>query len=236
MLAVALAMTITGCSRGAEPSPETLAQQARNWSELKGFTAIDVAGPDDVNVTIGKTFSIRAEGDPRAIEKLEIKVSGDTLKIGRKNSTGFSWDSDKGATVRVTLPAVSALDLTGSGNLDLDRAEGKSLELELTGSGNLKIGAIQVDSLDTDLTGSGNLSLAGTATTGKFSIAGSGDIDADKLKLAKADASILGSGNIGFASDGPVSIDIMGSGDVTVKGKAQCTTNSAGSGEAHCAP
>ncbi|MFD2428383.1 hypothetical protein ACFSUK_09735 [Sphingobium scionense] len=46
----------------------------------------------------------------------------------------------------------------------------------------------------------------------------------------------MGTGDMDFASDGPVAIKIMGTGDVKVKGKAQCTTNTMGPGEAHCGP
>ncbi|SCW88763.1 Putative auto-transporter adhesin, head GIN domain [Sphingobium faniae] len=210
------------------------APAAQDWSTLKDFTAVEVVGPDDVAVTIGNGFAVKAEGDPNAIEKLEISVDDGRLKVGRKSQ--WVGATDKGATIRVTMPAIAAVTLTGSGDFDLDRAEGKALDLSLTGSGDMEIGAVKVGRLKADITGSGSLEIAGAADEGKLSLTGSGDIDGEKLKLGKADASLLGSGDIDFASDGAVAITITGPGNVTVKGKAQCKTSGIGPGEARCAP
>lgn len=232
-------LTGTACSRATEEKADGgggAATTQRDWASLKGFTAIEAAGPDDVVVTIGDTFAVTAQGDQRSIDQLDIRLEGDRLTIGRKRRSGGwgNWGDDDGATVRVTMPAIAAASLTGSGDFDLDRAEGKALGLALTGSGDMKVASVKTALLNADVTGSGSIALTGTAGEGRFSITGSGDIEAQGLRADKADARIMGSGNIGFASDGAVGIAIMGSGDVTVKGKAQCTTNVAGSGEAHC--
>jgi hypothetical protein len=238
LLLAGLSIMTPACSKesggNAAPSGNQGAQAAQDWSALKDFSSIEAVGPDNVAVTIGNGFAVKAEGDPNAIEKLEIKVENGRLKIGRKSQ--WTGSSDRGATVRVTMPSIAAVTLTGSGDFDLDRAEGKALDLSLTGSGDMEIGAVRLGSLKADITGSGSIEIAGTADEGKLSLTGSGDIDGEKLKLGKADASLMGSGDIDFASDGAVAINIMGPGNVTVKGKAQCRTNGIGPGEARCAP
>jgi len=238
LLLAGLSLMTTACSKegggNAAPASGQSAHAAQNWSALKDFTAIDAVGPDDVVVIISDGFAVRAEGDPNAIEKLEIAVNDGRLKIGRKSQ--WTGSSDRGATVRVTMPAIAAVTLTGSGDFDLDRAEGQALDLSLTGSGDMEIGAVKLRKLKADITGSGSIEIAGTADEGKLSLTGSGDIDGETLKLGKADASLMGSGDMGFASDGPVAINIMGPGNVTVKGKAQCRTSGIGPGEARCAP
>ena len=50
---------------------------------------------------------------------------------------------------------------------------------------------------------------------------------ADAVKAAKAKVTILGSGGAAFASDGDVDATIMGSGSVTVKGRARCKVHGA---------
>ncbi|CCW19093.1 hypothetical protein EBBID32_34550 [Sphingobium indicum BiD32] len=240
LLLAGLALSTAACSRDAnDAEPASNAAATQDWSTLKDFTAIDATGPDDVAVTIGETFAVRAEGDPKAIEQLTIAVKGDRLVIGRKSGSNWSWgrnDGNQGATIRVTMPAIRAAALTGAGDFTLDRAEGDTLDLSLTGAGDFDIGAVKLRSLKADITGAGSVKIAGTADEGRLAITGAGDIDADGLKLGKADVSILGAGNIAFASDGTVAISIMGPGDVTVKGKAQCTTSGTGPGEARCAP
>jgi hypothetical protein len=231
---IALLLATAACSGHEDHREGSAPSTSQNWSALKDFTAIDATGPDDIVVTIGPQFSVTAHGDARLIDRLDIRTQGDRLVIGRKSDKGSFWGDQGDVTVRVTMPLVSAVSLTGSGDLDLDRAEGKSIDLSLTGSGDMAIRTVKVDGLTADLTGSGGISMAGAAKEARLAVTGSGDFAAEGLRADKAGVRVLGSGNVDFASDGPVDIDILGSGDVTVKGNAQCRVNSAGSGEAHC--
>lgn len=234
-----MALSTSACSRTDEsPAADEVARTAQDWSTLKDFDAIDATGPDNVSVTLGNAFSVKAEGDAKAVADLDIRVKGGKLVIGRKSKGDWNWgkDGDKGATVRVTMPAIKSADLTGAGDFDLDKAEGDSLDLSLTGAGDFRIGAVKLKSLTTDITGAGSVKIAGTADSAKLSITGAGDIDGKDFRVGSADVSILGAGDIDFASDGKVAISIMGPGDVTVKGNAQCTTSGVGPGEARCAP
>ncbi len=240
LLALALtgmALSTTACSRTDESS--AAASSAQDWSTLKDFTEIDATGPDNVAVTIGTGFAVRADGDAKAVADLDIRVKDGKLVIGRKSKGDWNWgrkDGNKGATVHVTMPAIAAAALTGAGDFDLDKAQGDRLALALTGAGDFRIGTVALKTLSADITGAGSIKIAGTADTAKLSITGVGDIDAAALKVGNAEIDVLGAGDIDIASDGRVAISIMGPGDVTVKGKAQCTTSGTGPGEARCAP
>lgn len=238
LMTAGLALLPAGCSRGAEHGADSQsASTPADWSGLRDFSAVEATGPDDVIITQGKDFSVKVEGKPGEVAKLEIEVDGDTLEIGRKKRLGISWSSSsRGVTVRVTMPRLTAVEATGSGNIQVDKVDGPSLKAELTGSGNVDIAAATVGTLKAELTGSGDIKIGGSAETLDVSVTGSGNFDGAGLKAGRAKASVLGSGDSGFASDGPVDISIMGSGNVTVKGKAQCKSSIMGSGEAHCAP
>jgi len=243
LLALALtgmALSTAACSRQDDsPATDAVAPGTQDWSTLNDFTQIDATGPDNVAVTIGNGFAVRADGDAKAVADLDIRVKDGKLVIGRKSKGNWTWgrkDGDKGATVHVTMPAISAAALTGAGDFDLDKAQGDRLDLALTGAGDFRIGAVALKTLNADITGAGSIKIAGAADTAKLSITGVGDIDAAALKVGSADIDVLGAGDIDIASDGRVAISIMGPGDVTVKGKAQCTTSGTGPGEARCAP
>ncbi len=239
LVIAAIAIGVSGCSQGAESSHDegdAASSTPENWSGLRDFTAIDVVGPDDVIVTQGKDFAIRAEGDPKVIARLKIKRDGDTLEIGRRKDSGYGWSSDKGVTIRVTMPRITSLELTGSGNIDADKVDGDTLEAELTGSGNLRIGTATLKQLDADITGTGDMQIGGSTGEAKISVTGTGDFKGDGLKVGRGKVSLLGTGGSNFASDGPIDIDIMGTGDAVVKGNAQCRSKVMGTGEARCAP
>jgi len=202
---------------------------------VDGFTGVDAAGPDDVDVRVGSGFSVRAEGDPKILDKLEIVREGDTLMVRRKKH-GFSWggNGDRGAKVYITMPRMTAASTTGSGDMTVDHVDGDKFQADLTGSGDLSVGSLGVQAVALSITGSGNLSTAGTARTGSFSITGSGDIQAPKLSVGQASVNVMGSGGVAAAVNGPANVNVMGSGDVTLTGGAKCTTSKMGSGDISC--
>ena len=198
------------------------------------FTAVELAGADDVDVRVGGAFSVRAEGPADQLDKLEIRKDGSTLWVGRKRESGWSMTSGKGVKVYVTMPAIGAASLAGSGNLIVDRVQTADFKGSLAGSGDMKLGQITATSANLSIAGSGGIGAAGQVQRLKIAIAGSGDVDAPGLKARQADVSIAGSGDVSAEVNGPAKISLMGSGDVTLGGKPQCTTSKMGSGDVRC--
>jgi hypothetical protein len=222
---------------GSSSKPEAAASgtgSTRTFA-IDGFNAVDAAGPDDVDVRVGAGFSVRAEGDPTLLDKLEISRDGDSLRVTRKSTSGFSWGSNRQhVKIYVTMPRITAASATGSGDLSVDHVEGDAFAANATGSGDLSIGMLSVQKASLSLTGSGDLKTGGTAESGNLSITGSGDIDAANLRLKGATVSVLGSGGVKAQVSGPATVNVMGSGDVTLTGGAKCTTSKAGSGDVSC--
>lgn len=238
MLIASLALIPAACSRednGSGGSDASTPADPAAWAALKDFTKVEATGPDTVIITRGG-FSVTAQGDQKILDRLEIRRDGDTLEIGRKRRYGMNWSDDKGVTIRVSMPAIRAVEATGSGDIDVDRVDGGSFDANLTGSGNLKIASMVVPSLEAEITGSGDMSATGSADKVDLSVTGSGNFAGEGLKAGGGEVSVLGSGNASLSSDGVLDISILGSGDVTVKGKAQCKTSIMGSGEARCRP
>lgn len=204
--------------------------------DAKDFTGVEVRGSDDVQVRTAEAFSVRAEGDSKILDELEIRVVNGELRVGRKDSDRGWWGrhhNDKGVKVYVTLPHLTSASVAGSGNLDADRGEG-DFKAAVAGSGNLRVAALQAGTVDLAIAGSGDLTVAGTATSLKASIAGSGDIDAKGLTATSAKVSIAGSGNVRGTVNGEADVSVIGSGDAELGGGAKCKVSSMGSGNARC--
>lgn len=199
-----------------------------------GFTGVELRGSDDVDVKTGATFSVTADGDAKTLDQLEIAVVDGTLRIGRKDRQGGPWfDNDHGAKIHVVMPKLASAAVGGSGDLNVDRAEG-NVTAAVSGSGNLSIAQIAGGLTTLSLAGSGDLSVKGTTEKLAASIAGSGDIDATGLTASSAEISVAGSGNVKSVVKGGAAISIVGSGDVELTGGAKCAISSVGSGEARC--
>ena len=233
---VAGAIASSGCARdrGESPGPPT----TRNY-QVGAFERLEVAGPYDVTVATGSAPSVQATGGERAIEKMVVEVENGTLKIHpkKRNGMSFNWSSHRGPPVKltVTVPSLSAAEIAGSGDINVNKVAGDSFEGGIAGSGNLRLGEVNVKRLKAEIAGSGAFNAGtGRATVADYEIAGSGDIQAGGLVAETASVSIAGSGNVAAQATGTASVDIAGSGDVRLTGGAKCSISKAGSGNVDC--
>ncbi len=211
------------------------AQAAEQRFTVESFDGIRAAGPHNIIVTTGKDQSVRAVGDQDDLDKLEVRVSGSTLRIGQKNSSGwFGSGHMDPVTIYVTTHQLSRAQLAGSGDVSVDRMQGGDVALSLSGSGNLSVGAVKATRLDVSLAGSGDVKLKGTCDSADISIAGSGDVSAPALKCQTMEGKIAGSGNIAADVSKSAKLRVMGSGDITLTGGAKCDITAMGSGRVRC--
>jgi hypothetical protein len=207
---------------------------SRTYS-VDAFTGVNLAGPYDVVVTQGPSVLVRAEGDSRALDRLDIRVRNGELWIGTKRRSSLSFSNPRpNATIYVTAPTLDRATLSGSGDMSLDKIGGESFQAMLSGSGDLKLGTLQVRKGDFSIAGSGDLIVAGVSDHSSLSIAGSGDIDAARLTSRTASVMIAGSGNVSTHASESASVSLMGSGDVTISGTDKCTVHKLGSGSVKC--
>lgn len=246
-MAILPLVLVTGCN-GAAPSDQKQGERSAAGRPadagpitsqsyaLTGFTGVEVSGPDDVTIRQGDAFSITARGRKATLDRLEIKLDGTKLVIGRKRE-GFSFSSHDGddLDISITMPRLNAVRLTGSGSIDADSVDGDAVEAVLTGSGDLKVAKLTGKSAEITVSGSGDIEIAGgTVGSGEVSVTGSGDVDADGLVATTLEVSITGSGNVDAQATGKADVRILGSGDVKITGGATCSSKQMGSGTATC--
>ena len=115
-----LAMALAACNADAQ---EGTAETARRDFQVGQFQSISLTGSPDVIVTVGGAPSVRAEGDRRMVERLDIRVENGDLKIGYRE--GSNWNSVCARSARqhpVPLAALAAATATESGDLRVARA------------------------------------------------------------------------------------------------------------------
>ena len=232
--AAVAAIASAGCSQSrADRSGPTV---QRNY-QVGAFEQIEVSGPYDVEVRTGDAPSVSASGSEKLLERLVVEVRGDRLLIHPRKDRGFrwSWGSHGSAKIQVTVPALRAAEIAGSGDISINEVKGKSFEGSVAGSGGLSVESLEVQSLKLSIAGSGDVrARSGVAQIADYSIAGSGDLDAGGVRSETADVSIAGSGDVRAQATGTADVTIMGSGDVTLTGGAKCNVSKMGSGDARC--
>ncbi len=211
------------------------ASAAEQRFTVTGFEGISVSVPHKVIVATGKAPSVRAVGDQKSIDRLDIDVSSGTLRIREKKSdTWFSWKEGEMLTIYVNTHTLKDARLAGSGDIAVDRMKGQDVKLSLAGSGDLNVGVITADRMDISLAGSGDMSMTGTCGAATISIAGSGDVEAPGLKCQSLTGKIAGSGDITAEVVKNAKLNIAGSGDIKILGKPQCDVRTLGSGKVSC--
>jgi hypothetical protein len=234
--AMTLAAAAGGCSAGARERDGERPTAQRAF-QVGAFQSVSLTGSPDVIVTVGGQPSVRAEGDARMVERLDIRVEGGDLKIGYRegSSWSFGFSRDRNVTIHVTVPALAAATLTGSGDMRVDRVDGERFVGTVTGSGDLEVGRVRANETVFSMTGSGGIRAAGTSARSHVELAGSGDIDLGGLEIRNAIVSLHGSGDVTAKAMEAAQVTLMGSGDVAITGPARCRIDKRGSGEVRCA-
>lgn len=200
------------------------------------FDRVSLGGSPEVSVTTGKAVSVRATGEQRALDRLDIRVEGGELKIGSKRGNlGVSWGDWGKVRIAVTVPMVRGVEIGGSGSVSVDRVKVAAFSGDIGGSGSLRVANLDTGSAAFEVAGSGNIDAAGRCSNADLSIAGSGQLRLAGLKCATLKASIAGSGDIAAHASGIAAVSIAGSGSAHIAGGAKCTVSKRGSGSVDCA-
>ena len=196
------------------------------------FTAVRLAAHYDLVVNVGSPTSVRAQGDPAALDLLDIRTEGDTLVAGVKPNV--QWPDNARVTVTVITPTLTAAELRGSGEMRIGPVRADSLSVDLDGSGDIEAPELALTKLSVSSDGSGEIHAGGSADEADIRLSGSGEAELTALAVKRADVSVSGSGSLTVEASEKVSGSISGSGDVHVTGGAACSISTTGSGEATC--
>jgi hypothetical protein len=228
-------LVLAACNNSAEAQgSEGGGEKVRRDFQVGAFDRVSLGGSQRVVVAVGGAPSVRAEGDARTVERLEIKVENGELKIGMRPGNWTSFTSRGQTTIYVTAPRLAGASLGGSGEIRIDKVENQSFDASVAGSGEIEIGRIAVREANLSVAGSGTLSAAGQAGNAKLSMTGSGDIAAAGLESRTANVALVGSGDVKARVMETAQVAITGSGDVVIEGPARCTLSKRGSGDLRC--
>jgi hypothetical protein len=173
------------------------------------FTEIRVEGSMNVNIKQGDSVKIVAKDFANLLPYLETRIVGNTLVIEYRD---HSWISNSQGEVTVTMPKLSSVELSGSGNIGT-------------------IGSYRFDDLSLLISGSGNFSFVGSAKNMNAKITGSGNIRTFDMPTENATVKISGSGDMQVNVTRQLDATITGSGDIVYKGTPSVNTSITGSGK-----
>lgn len=229
---IVLAIVITVMSASCEFNFRSVNASGNLMTEerkVEGFTAVDAAGPMDVDIKQSNSYKVTVEADDNLMRYIVVRKEGRKLLVKLEDNVHIRNSS--GIKVHVEMPELQSVDLTGSGNV---RTMGRivsdnKMDIDLAGSGNISM-EVKSPEVSASVAGSGKTDLAGETRKFDVSIAGSGDVNAKELKSEEAEISIGGSGNVKVFASMKLDVNIAGSGDIVYYGNPEISRSIIGSG------
>jgi hypothetical protein len=216
--------------------------------DVNGFNAIQVANNAKVYIVQSDTFSLKIEAYESILQNLLVYLRNNSLII--ENDKCANQDSP--IIVRVSMPYLKELYLSGSGGFSIDPFDNftdlfitisgsgyiyntsdtlklQKLQTTVSGSGDMDIYLI-ADEFDISISGSGSITPRGMANKLSYILSGSGSFRGFDFQTKYTDIFISGSGNTEVHTTDELYVNISGSGNVYYKGYPKITSQISGSG------
>lgn len=211
IIACLAAAVVAGCDVNFAQGKQGSGTAKTESRTVEAFTQVTLTGSPKVEIKIGSPQSVEVTTDDNLIADLKTTVSSNELKVGFEKSANPKVET----VVRIVVPKLEGLKVTGSGSISAAGIDAESFDASVTGSGRI-VAEGKAKSLSTSLTGSGSLDLAKLLVeTAETDTTGSGNtaVNASKELIA----SITGSGSVESVGTAKVISKVTGSGNVDVK-------------------
>jgi hypothetical protein len=215
VIAAILLLSTGGCVHVLQDCVEANGPVVTRERAVSGFYGIDLRMTGKVEVFQGSGYSVSVEAAENLQPFILTSVDGQTLIIDSKECLR----SSDPVIVRVVLPTLRSLDLSGSGDVrGMTPFDCDKLFVNLTGSGDISVD-LRATVLRTAISGSGDVRLNGKAKDQEIRLSGSGDVHAGSLVAENTTIRVSGSGDCRVNTTGTLRAAISGSGNVRYLGK-----------------
>jgi hypothetical protein len=174
---------------------------------VSDFDAIDVGGVFQVDVVLGKEYSVEIEADDNLLPLIETDVRGSTLHIDldKKVST------QNGLIVRITAPNIERIDVSGASKVTASGFSGDTLTIDCSGASRVK--------------------LAGETALLKVDVSGASNVDAEALKAVNATVDASGASRVDVSVSGELTSEASGASRISYSGQpSNVIKNKSGAG------
>jgi hypothetical protein len=202
--------------------PETMSVRERH--DVAAFDAVELRYFGQVHLQHGDACGLEIEGDPDVVPKVRSEVRDGTLllEVGEnwldRLTSGLLLVANRPLKYTVTLPSLSAVAVSGSGDVRGEGWSGERLKLRVSGQSEMDLTRLTYGALDLVVSGRGKIRLSGTADETRCTISGSADIEAGGLAAHTAQIKVAGQGNVELRVSDRLDVRIAGLGNVKYHG------------------
>lgn len=196
-----------------------------------GFDRIELRGIGTVVVTQGAREALTIAAEDNIIGHLDAAVRGGRLVLGQEERWfDARLRPTKPIVYTVTVTALSAVALSGVGEVTVADLTTGRLTIECSGAGDVTLDNLAVDHLTLVLSGSGTATISGKATVQEARFSGSANYRAERLASERAAIDISGTARARVRVSGALDVRISGSGTVEYVGSPAINQTISGTG------
>jgi hypothetical protein len=185
----------------------TKAQNDTKTYDLKDFDKVQIENVNgEVEIKLGKSYSITVSGKDNAPEQVQITKSEDKLLVKLDSKFVTDWKSRKVVKIKIVMPEISKLFNFSNADVSVQKFVGKYLGIENKGNGNVTIAGSVVDHIEISNNGNGNL-------------------ETKNIISKKVDISKSGNGDVNIRTDNNFNVEMSGNGDIVNYGKGKAVLN-----------
>lgn len=202
--------------------------RATDYRDVGAITAVELSGTGDLTIVPGATPSLSVTADDNVLPLIETEADGATLKLRTRSRTDIRSQTKIAYTL--TVPRLSAITVSGAGNVKVEQLTTGSLTVKLSGAGTANLENLGCKSLTLQISGAGVARASGTAERVTVKLSGAGEVDAAELKTSLADVQVSGAGHVSVFPTLELKARVSGAGDVKYKGRPHVEQKSSGAG------
>ncbi len=225
VMAFVLALVSTGCD---EITLEGNGISKTENRYVAHFDEVNSSGNFIVNISYGKEFDVSVEAESNLLPYIKTEVTKGRLDIKIRGIHIF--DNSLPMKVNIVMPALTAIQLSGSGEINTGIFNANYFEIVVSGSGKV-FTVVDTETIDITVSGSGEVEIEGGADGAEMLVSGSGQIYAFDFPLNDCQATVSGSGKIHVYTLGVLDAVISGSGSVYYIGNPRVNARISGSGK-----
>jgi Putative auto-transporter adhesin, head GIN domain len=185
----------------------TKAQEGSKTYDFKNFDKVQIENINgEVEIELGKSFSIIVSGNNNAQEQVQISKTEDKLLVKVDNQFVSDWKNRKIVKIKIQMPEISKLYNFSNADVSVQKFTGRYVGIENKGNGNVVIAGSIVDLMELKNNGNGNIETK--------------SIVSKKVTISKS-----GNGDVNIQTDSNFSVEMSGNGDIVNYGEGKAIVN-----------
>lgn len=247
---LAAALLVAGCALVRIQGSGNMTTETRAVSD---FENVSVCCGMQLLLTQGEPEQLTIEAEDNIIPEIETIVSDKTLTVRFRQQLGsLSYILSKPVTIRLQMPTIHGIALSGGSKLETAQIAGEQATLEFSGGSSgeidellvsdvtintsggdtVNVGAITAEMLNVTMSGGSKITIgAGSVTEQYVTASGGSDYDAAGVQSQVATVTMSGGGEAKVAVSESLQAEASGGSRVEYSGNPSVTQNASGGGE-----